>query len=50
LLLPCPPQADQGFTWIRNIFTEQPVVRGADQCTAASPCTAEPATICPFVQ
>ncbi|KAI3437818.1 hypothetical protein D9Q98_000265 [Chlorella vulgaris] len=40
---------DQGFTWIRNLFTEQPAVVGASNCAAKSACSAEPATICPFV-
>lgn len=41
---------EQAFTWIRNIFTDKPVVKGADACPVSQPCTAEPATICPFVQ
>ncbi|KAL4424905.1 hypothetical protein ABPG77_002128 [Micractinium sp. CCAP 211/92] len=44
------PSLAQAFTWIRNIYTEKPVVKGADACPVNKPCTAEPATICPFVQ
>jgi hypothetical protein len=38
------------FTWIRNLYTEEPVVVGAQDCDARAPCSAEPATICPFVK
>ncbi|PRW56963.1 flagellar associated [Chlorella sorokiniana] len=40
----------QGFTWVRNLFTEQPVVTDGKTCNAAQPCAAQPRTICPFVK
>lgn len=41
---------DQGFTWIRNLATETPAVVGSEDCSAKSACSAQPATICPFVK
>lgn len=50
-LLRAPPTAqDQGFTWIRNLATETPAVVGSEDCSAKSACSAQPATICPFVK
>lgn len=40
----------EGFTWVRNLFTEQPVVTDGKSCNAAQPCAAQPRTICPFVK
>ncbi|KAI7839391.1 hypothetical protein COHA_006792 [Chlorella ohadii] len=40
----------QGFTWVRNLFTEQPMVTDGKSCNAAQPCAAQPRTICPFVK
>jgi hypothetical protein len=39
----------QTFTWIRNLFSEEPKILGAQACNAKTSCSAEPATICPFV-
>lgn len=41
---------DASFIWFRNLFTEKPVVVGAEACEAKASCTAEPAIICPFVK
>lgn len=46
---PCDLQG-QGFTYLRNLATEKPVVVTADDCNAAEPCTAEPKVICPLVK
>lgn len=43
------PLQDQGFVWIRNVFTEKPVVKGAESC-GNKLCSGTPATICPFVK
>lgn len=40
----------EGFTWVRNLFTEQPMVTDGKSCNAAQPCAAQPRTICPFVK
>lgn len=40
----------EGFTWVRNLFTEQPVVTDGKSCNAAQPCASQPRTICPFVK
>lgn len=40
----------EGFTWVRNLFTEQPVVTDGKSCNAAQPCAVQPRTICPFVK
>lgn len=37
------------FTWIRNLFTETPVVLGPEACSAPASCTDTPVPICPFV-
>lgn len=38
------------FVWLRNLFTETPVVRGPGACQANTSCDSSPVPICPFVQ
>ena len=45
-----PPQDVNKFVWIRNLFTEKPVIEGPQDCAQPTACDAEPVPICPFVQ